>query len=103
MRPSKHPLFIASALAITLMSKSPLIAAAPSYEFTPNFIKPPEGSETIGNGHGEIQVDSAGNIYVSVEGQDAGGMQVYSPEGKFLKQLKLPRTLHGFSIRKSAE
>ena len=103
MRPLNHPLFIASALAITLMSKSPLIAAAPSFEFTPNFIKPPEGSETIGNGHGEIQVDSAGNIYVSVEGQDAGGMQVYSPEGKFLKQLKLPRTLHGFSIRKSAE
>jgi hypothetical protein len=74
-----------------------------NYEFVPNFIKPPAGLETIGNGHGEIQVDSKGNIYVSVEGQEKGGLQVYSPDGVFQKQLALPATLHGFSIRKSAD
>ncbi len=74
-----------------------------NYEFQPNFIKPPAGLETIGNGHGEIQVDSKGNIYVSVEGQEQGGLQVYSSEGVFLKYLDLPGTLHGFSIRKSSD
>jgi hypothetical protein len=58
--------------------------------------------ETLGNGHGEIQVDSTGRIYVSVEGQKEGGLQVYSPEGKFLHHLDVPGSLHGFSIRKSA-
>jgi hypothetical protein len=97
------PLVLASTLALSLIGAGSLLAAAGGYEFQPNFITPPAGSETIGNGHGEIQVDSAGNIYVSVEGQEAGGMHVYSPDGKFLKHLRLPHTLHGFSIRKSSE
>jgi hypothetical protein len=57
------------------------------------------GKETIGNGHGEIACDAAGNFYISVQEADAG-IQVYSPEGKFLKALKLPGSLHGFVIRK---
>jgi hypothetical protein len=93
---------IPSLLASLLLGSS-LAQADLNYEFAPNFIKPPAGLETIGNGHGEIQVDSAGNIYVSVEGQEKGGIQVYSPEGAFLKQLPLPPSLHGFSIRKTAE
>lgn len=93
---------ITSLLATILVSSS-LAQAEVNYEFVPNFIKPPEGLETIGNGHGEIQVDSTGNIYVSVEGQEKGGIQVYSPNGTFLKQLPLPPSLHGFSIRKTAE
>ena len=69
-----------------------------SYELVPDFIQPPEGKETIGNSHGEIQVDSKGNHYVSV--QDAGaGIQVYGPDGKFIKALALPPSLHGFVIR----
>ena len=72
------------------------------YEFVPNFIQPPPGKETIGNGHGEIGVDSAGNIYVSVQEKDAG-IQVYGPDGKFIKALPLPPSLHGFVIRKNDE
>jgi hypothetical protein len=73
-----------------------------AYEFAPNFIQPPPGKETIGNGHGEIACDSAGNFYVSVQGPENkdAGVQVYSPDGKFVKALKLPNTLHGFVIRK---
>src|SRR5438270_573930 len=75
-------------------------AAEVNYEFAPNFLTPPPGKETIGNSHGEIAVDSTGNIYVSVQEKDAG-IQVYGPDGKFIKALSLPPSLHGFVIRKS--
>jgi hypothetical protein len=90
-------------LLTTLLLSTSLANADLSYEFVPNFLKPPAGLETIGNGHGEIQVDAAGNLYVSVEGQDKGGIQVYSPDGNYLKHIELPATLHGFSIRKSTD
>lgn len=77
-------------------------ADAPKYELTHDFIKPPPGKETIGSGHGEIAVDSAGNIYVSVQEKDAG-VQVYGSDGKYLKTLPLPASLHGFVIRKNDE
>ena len=73
-------------------------SAEVSYDFVPDFLQPPPGKETIGNGHGEIQVDSKGNIYVSVQEADAG-IQVYGPDGKFIKSLPLPASLHGFVIR----
>jgi hypothetical protein len=73
-----------------------------AYDFQADFIKPPPGKETIGNGHGEIAVDGAGNIYVSVQDANAG-IQVYSPEGNFIKALALPASLHGFVVRKSGE
>jgi hypothetical protein len=69
-----------------------------SYEFVPDFLQPPPGKETIGNGHGEIQVDSKGNIYVSVQEPNAG-VQVYGADGKFIKALPLPGSLHGFVVR----
>jgi hypothetical protein len=72
------------------------------YEFVPDFIQPPPGKQTIGDGHGEIAVDSTGNIYVSVQEKDAG-IQVYGPDGKFIKALPLPASLHGFVIRKNNE
>jgi hypothetical protein len=93
---------IPSLLALFVFGAT-LAKADLSYEFAPNFLKPPTGMDTIGNGHGEIQVDSAGNIYVSVEGQEKGGIQIYSAEGVYLRHLELPGTLHGFSIRKSSD
>ncbi len=77
--------------------------AEPTYQLAPNFLTPPPGKETIGNGHGEIAVDSTGNIYVSVEGQKEGGLQVYGPDGKFLRYVPgAPGSLHGFVIKKDA-
>ena len=95
-----HHLYTLTSL---LLLGATIARAEVTYEFVPNFITPPAGLETIGNGHGEVQVDSAGHIYVSVEGQEKGGLQVYSPDGKYLKHLPLPATLHGFSIRKTKE
>jgi hypothetical protein len=94
MKKSLLPLLLAAALPAW---------ADPTYEFAPNFLTPPEGMETIGNGHGEIAVDSTGNIYVSVEGQK-GGIQVYGPNGKYLRHLAdLTGSIHGFVIRKHAD
>jgi hypothetical protein len=73
-----------------------------AYEFVPNFITPPPGKETIGNGHGEIAVDSSGKIYVSVQEANAG-IQVYGTDGKFIKALPLPQSLHGFVVRKDGD
>jgi hypothetical protein len=88
----KHTLLLTLALCGTA-------AADVAYEFAPNFIQPPPGKTEIGNGHGEIACDSAGKFYVSVQEKDAG-IQVYGPDGKFIKALKLPASLHGFVIRK---
>jgi hypothetical protein len=84
-----------------------LAAALPAlgeiaYDLVPNFIQPPAGRETIGNGHGEIAVDSQGRIYVSVQENDAG-IQVYGSDGRFIKALKLPGSLHGFVVRKDGD
>jgi sugar lactone lactonase YvrE len=89
-------------LALSLLAAAGLAAADVAYEFAPNALTPPPGKETIGNGHGEIAVDAAGNIYVSVQEKD--GLQVYSPEGKYLRNLPgVPNSLHGFVIRKDGD
>lgn len=94
----RHP-FLSLLTALALGSTA---SAEVAYEFAPNFITPPPGKETIGNGHGEIACDSAGNFYVSVQGPENkdAGVQVYGPDGKFIQALKLPNSLHGFVIRK---
>ena len=92
-----------TAVLLAALAFAPLAKAEPNYEFVPNFLTPPPGLETIGDGHGEVQVDSTGKIYVSVNGQKEGGVQVYSPDGKYLKTLPLPQTLHGFAIRKQTD
>jgi len=77
------------------------VRAEVAYDFVPNWLTPPPGKETIGSGHGEIAVDSSGKVYVSVDGQKEGGLQVYGADGKFIEQLKgTPDTLHGFVIHK---
>lgn len=91
--------------ALLLLTSLAFIGSATAevaYEFAPNFITPPPGKDTIGNGHGEIAVDAAGNFYVSVQGPENkdAGIQVYGPDGKFIQALKLPNSLHGFVIRK---
>ena len=94
--------FLLSLAAFAIVATS--ARADVAYEFAPNFITPPTGSQTVGNGHGEIAVDSAGNIYLSVEGQKDGGLQVYGPDGKFLRYVAgAPGSLHGFCIKKDGE
>ena len=83
-------------------SKKNTPTAEVKYELLPNFLGTPPGKAQIGNGHGEIAVDSTGLIYVSVQEKDAG-IQVYGKDGKYVKTLALPMSLHGFVVRKSAD
>ncbi len=83
-----------------ILALSASASAELSYTFVPDFIKPPPGQEKLGNSHGEIACDSAGNFYVSVQDNKEGGLLVYGPDGKFSKVLKVPGSLHGFVIRK---
>ena len=63
------------------------------------WLKLPEGLEHLGDSHGEIDVDSAGLIYVSVLGGEKSGIQVYSPAGEYLRNLPNARNNHhGFTI-----
>lgn len=90
-------------LTLALLAAATLTPAAEyHYELVPNFLGTPPGKAQIGNGHGEIAVDSAGNIYVSVQEKGAG-LQVYGKDGKYVKSLPLPESLHGFVIRKTDE
>lgn len=73
------------------------------FELVSDFIKAPPGQEKLGNSHGEIACDSAGNFYVSVTDNKEGGLLVYGPDGSFLKVLKVPNSLHGFVIRKGED
>jgi hypothetical protein len=98
-------LLIMTQPSLALLSLIALVSAAAaevSYELAPNFIQPPPDRQTIGNGHGEIAVDSSGHIYVSVQDKGAG-IQVYGPDGKYLRTLPLPETLHGFVVRKDGD
>ena len=76
--------------------------AAGNYTVEPNWLKLPEGRAQLGNQHGDVAVSSAGDVYVSVQ-DPAAGLQVYSPEGKFLRNVNgAPSDFHGFVIHKEA-
>ena len=90
------------ALFITLTISSTLKAEL-NFEAVSDWIKLPEGRENIGNMHGDVAVSSAGEIYVSVQDPKAG-LQVYSPDGKWIRNIKgAPNDFHGFVIRKQED
>lgn len=67
-------------------------------------VHPPEGMETIGSTHGEIAIDKAGLVYVSVASGKKPGVQIYSSDGKYLRNLEnAPNDLHGFVIHSEGE
>ena len=85
------PILILAALAT--------LASAHEYDFHKGWPTPPEGMEYIGDSHGEIDVDSAGNFYVSILGGEKSGIQIYSAEGKYLRNLPNARNNHhGFTM-----
>lgn len=74
-------------------------SAAPSFTMDTKFLTPPSGMATIGDSHGDIALSPAGEIYVSVQGGDHPGIQVYSAQGKYLRNVPgAPPDLHGFII-----
>jgi hypothetical protein len=80
--------------------------AAHAAEFTMDtkFFTPPEGMATIGDSHGDIAVSPKGEIYVSVQGGAHSGIQVYSAQGRYLRNVPgAPTDLHGFIIARAPD
>jgi len=92
----RSALWMAAALwtAVGLAAERPL-----AFEMNSQFLTPPPGMSTIGDSHGDIAVSPAGEIYVSVEGGDYKGIQVYSAQGRYLRNVPTaPNDFHGFII-----
>jgi len=74
-------------------------AAAVDFKTAPDWLKLPEGRPALGNQHGDVAVSANGDVYVSVQDPQAG-LQVYAPDGKFLRNVPdAPSDFHGFVIR----
>jgi hypothetical protein len=68
------------------------------------FLTPPTGMATVGDSHGDIAVSPLGEIYVSVQGGDHAGIQVYSANGRYLRNVPdAPTDLHGFIITRGTD
>ena len=76
----------------------------PIFTMNSHFLTPPQGMATIGDSHGDIAVSPAGEIYVSVQGGDHPGIQVYSAKGRYLRNVPgAPTDLHGFIIARAPD
>ena len=95
MKKTTLALFTAAALVSS--------AVAADWKATADWIKLPEGRPQLGNMHGDIAVSSKGEVYVSV--MDAKtALQVYSPDGKFIRNVvDAPTDFHGFVIKKQED
>ena len=89
--------------AITVVTLLGTASAAGEYTVVGDWLKLPEGRAQLGNQHGDVAVSSTGDVYVSVQ-DPAAGLQVYSPDGRFLRNVNgAPSDFHGFVIRKQAD
>ena len=78
-------------------------AATLDFKTVPDWLKLPEGRPVLGNQHGDVAVSAKGEVYVSVQDPQAG-LQVYAPDGKFLRNVpNAPNDFHGFVIRKQPD
>ena len=77
------------------------IATADAATFTMDtkYFTPPDGMATIGDSHGDVAISPKGEIYVSVQGGAHSGIQVYSADGHYLRNVPGAQTdFHGFII-----
>ncbi len=89
-------------LAVVLGCLAP--AGAHEFEHRAGFPQVPEGSATVGDGHGEIAVAANGEVLVSVQGGEWPGVQVYGPDGVYRRNVPgAPSDFHGFVIREEAD
>jgi DNA-binding beta-propeller fold protein YncE len=92
---------VALLAGLALVSAS---ARAATFAMDTKFLTPPAGMATIGDSHGDIAVSPAGEIYVSVQGGEHPGIQVYSSKGRYLRNVPgAPPDLHGFIIARAPD
>lgn len=73
------------------------------FQATKDFVRMPEVNGSPTNMHGDVAVSSKGEVYVSTM-DAAKGVQVFSPDGKFLRNVpNAPADFHGFVIHKDKD
>jgi len=94
----KRPLLILAAFFAALSQ-----AFAVQYKADKDFVRLPEVNGHATDQHGDVAISSKGEIFVSTMDPDAG-LQVFSPEGKFLRNIPgAPNDFHGFIIRQERD
>lgn len=79
-------------------------AAVAGWTIGPDPLKLPEGMPEMGNQHGDVAIASNGDIYVSLMQGLRSGVQVYSADGTYLRNVKnAPTDFHGFVIHKGSD
>ncbi len=91
-------------IAQTLLGLIALVsvtAAAAELKFTiaPGYFEKDPESKPLGACHGGVVLDKAGNIYVTTDTKR--GIVVFSPSGKFLKNVG-PSHIHGLEVREES-
>jgi hypothetical protein len=83
---------------------SPAAAGVSLWTAAPDPLKLPEGMPEMGNQHGDVAISSNGDIYVSLMQGLRSGVQVYSADGTYLRNLpNAPADFHGFVIHKGED
>lgn len=93
-------------LSLAAILLLPMVSQAAELEFkaVDGWLQPASGMETIGPAHGDVAVSSNGEVYVSILGGPRGGIQVFGPDGKYLRNVPgAPSDFHGFVIHPEAE
>lgn len=87
-------------VTLCMLASVGVTAARPvAFEMNPRFLTPPPGMATVGDSHGDIAVSPAGEIYLSVQAGAHPGIQIYSAQGRYLRNLpNAPNDFHGFII-----
>ncbi len=92
----------ATGLLCLLLTAAP--KAPPAWKPVADWLKLPPGMSQMGNAHGDVAVSSKGEVFVSLLGGLRAGVQVYSADGKYLRNLPdAPKDLHGFVIHRGAD
>lgn len=98
--PALPPLFF------TTIAAGFLLAAGTSptrWEPVDGWLKLPDGITELGNAHGDVAVSANGEVYLSLLGGLRAGVQVYSAEGRYLRNLPgAPTDFHGFVLHREA-
>ena len=97
------PRLIRASFICTAVVCAVTTAAAAGYSTVSDWLKLPPGRPQLGNMHGDIAVSAKGEVFVSVQ-DPAAGLQVYAPDGTFIRNVNgAPSDFHGFVIKQQPE
>jgi hypothetical protein len=95
---------IYGALCLWAMMGLRLVAAEADFAVADGWLQPPTEMETIGPAHGDVAVSANGDVYVSILSGPRPGIQVYSADGKYLRNVPgAPNDFHGFVIHRDPD